>query len=111
MAGIKEAMQRVMDHKNTGKVLATGEFEEGGCGKPEPCPDCIKIKYMILRIEGNGKIYDNNGGEKITVYDYGSDIHINDKIEVGNSVMLNINDNWNATWELIEIENKGDENE
>ena len=103
MAGIKEAMKRVMDHRNEGVVIAKGKLQECLCGENEECSDCSKAKYIIIRLDGYNLVSED--GKKlcgshglITVYDYGSDIRISDDIEIMNEVMLMIRDNWTAEW-------------
>jgi len=91
MAGIKEAMKRVMDGRNTGIVVAKGRLKDCDCGENEKCTDCSSIEYIIIRLDHDDGL--------ITQYDYGSDIHIADDIKKRDPVQLMINDNWNATWE------------
>ena len=93
MAGVREAMKRVMDGKNLGTVVAEGYLQECGCeGEGTFCSDCKNIRYIIIRLLDGGLI---------TQYDIGSDIHIADNIKVYDRAFLMINDNWNATWEGI----------
>jgi len=99
MAGIKEAMKRVMDKKNVGHVEAIGILSKDyrykikcTCDDDEPCEQCVETKYLIIRLVDGGLI---------TQYDNGSDIHIASDIEVEDKVILMINDNWNATWETV----------
>jgi hypothetical protein len=93
MAGIKNALQRVMDHRNEGVVVAIGVLQENlkcTCGEKESCYCCKPTKYIIVRLS-----HDNG---LITQYDSGSDIHIDPELKVGGKTILIINDNWNATW-------------
>ena len=95
MAGIKEAMERVMKKCSKGRVVATGVFcTECECGTEfkADCPTCKKTRYVIIHLDDGGMI---------TQYDYGSDLHIHPDVESGSRVMLIINDNWNATWTPI----------
>jgi len=85
MAGIKEAMKRVMEHRNRGEVVAMGEVSMETC-RDEP------ERYIIIALRGKGKI---------TVYDYGSDIKINENIKLNDEVILNITSNWSAEWMKI----------
>jgi len=96
MAGINNAMKRVIENRNIGTVVAKGTLKECSCRDNEGCPDCNRTKYIIIRLDHDGGL--------ITEYDYGSDIHFENGIEVGNKVMLMINSNWNATWEKQENE-------
>jgi len=97
MAGIKEAMQRVMDRRNKGKVVAKGKLKEYSDDKNND------ISYIIVQLaedpcKGNhyGKIKSMSG--LITVYDCGSDVVIDGNIQVGDNVTLMIRSNWNAAW-------------
>lgn len=114
MAGIKEAMKRVMDGRNQGVVIGKGEMNhafpvtEAGrlltspkgytsAGIKAAHEEIRTVKYLII------ELYWDRGW--ITVYDYGSDVHIADDLELSDRVELRINDNWNATWvELPEID-------
>lgn len=97
MAGIKEAMKRVMDGKNLGHVVAIGTLKEAvkcTCDVDSTCELCTETKYIIIRLEDGGLI---------TQYDYGSDIHIAKNIEVRDYVILMILDNWNAEWQRMDL--------
>lgn len=97
MAGIREAMKRVMDGKNLGHVVAMGELKEAvkcTCEEKSTCPLCKKTKYIIIRLEDKGLI---------TQYDYGADIHIAKDVQVRDYVMLMIIDNWNAEWQKVDL--------
>ena len=98
MAGIKEAMQRVSEHRNIGKTVALGTLKECDCKDDgsEQCSDCSNYEYIIIRLEDGGLI---------TQYDYGSDIRISSNIEVGDRVILILNDNWSAMWKNIDDAN------
>lgn len=96
MAGIKSALKRVMDSKNEGVILAKGVLHKEpelkcACGEKEACHLCRTTKFIIIRLEHDSGY--------ITQYDSGSDIHIDQKLKVGDRTILMINDNWNATWE------------
>jgi len=90
MAGIKEAMKRVAEHRNEGQVVAKGILKECNCSDNEGCSDCSDTKYVIIKLKSDNGL--------ITVYDYGSDIQIADNIEVLDNVILVLNDNWSASW-------------
>jgi len=96
MAGIKEAMKRVMEHRNVGFVVAEGYLKECQCNENvgsneiEHCGECEKIHYIIIRLKHDDGL--------ITQYDYKSDIRISCNINVRDEVILMLNDNWNATW-------------
>ena len=92
MAGIKEAMKRVMDKRHRGVVVAQGRLKECSCKENEGCSDCSKTEYVIIEL-----LHD---GGRITQYDYGSDLRISKKIKVGDSVILNIKSNYCAEWEI-----------
>ena len=97
MAGIREAMKRVMDGKNLGHVVALGELNEVAnctCDGDSACSSCRKTKYAIIRLEDGGLI---------TQYDYGADIHIAKDIQIRDYVMLMIIDNWNAEWQRMDL--------
>ena len=86
MAGIKNALKRVMEHRNRGVVVAMGEIAmETIQGEPE--------RYIII------ELYNDKG--RITVYDYGSDIKINKDIELNDDVILMITSNWSAEWQKM----------
>jgi len=93
MAGIKEAMKRVADHRNKGIVVAMGDLKECTCGDGMGCSDCSKTKYIIIKL-----IKDGFEDGFITVYDYGSDVEIADNIKISDKVMLVLKDNWSASW-------------
>ena len=99
MAGIKEAMKRVMEHRNEGRVVAMGVLKECSCGEEEVCSECSNTKYMIVKLKPRSKA-DKVAGHAgiITVYDYGSDILIADDIELLDNIMLMIHNNWQAEW-------------
>ena len=82
MAGIKEAMKRVADHRNKGIVVAMGDLKECTCGDGMGCSDCSKTKYIIIKL-----IKDGFEDGFITVYDYGSDVEIADNIKISDKVM------------------------
>ena len=89
MAGIKSAMQRVMDGKNKGYVEAMGCLklsEQKDWRRGEKPLD--GIKYIIVRLDDGGLI---------TQYD-SSDVHIHDNVKLGCESLLVVNGNWNATW-------------
>ena len=106
MAGIKEAMKRVAEHRNEGKVVAMGALKECSCGTVndhkdllDGCSDCGKTRYLIISLYGDcikGKRAEDVG--LITVYDHGSDIKISDDINIQDDVILMIQDNWSAIW-------------
>jgi len=97
MAGIKEAMKRVMDGRNEGVVVAEGYLKECDCDLVSrstelQCSKCKETRYIIIRLKDEGLI---------TQYDYGADIHIEKDASVRDKVMLIIDDNWNATWRVV----------
>jgi len=97
MAGIKEAMKRVMDGKNLGHVVAIGDLNEAvkcTCDEGGTCEYCTKTKYIIIRLEDGGLI---------TQYDYNGDVGIADDVEVKDYVVLMILDNWNAEWQRTNL--------
>lgn len=91
MAGIQEAMKRVMEHRNKGKVIAKGKLKFCTCEGEEECSQCSQTSYLIINLTCG------NGGY-ITVYDYHSDIRIHPDVEVLDDVILLIQSNWNAIW-------------
>lgn len=82
MAGIREAMNRVIEHRNEGRVLAKGNLK---------LDDETPTKYLIIKLECDKSL--------LTVYDYGSDINIKDDINVGDKIALIISSNWSAEWQ------------
>lgn len=95
MAGIKEAMERVVSHRNEGKCVATGIVRE--CVGDDGFSECSNTPYIIVRLNG----YKETRG-LITVYDYGHDIRIAENIKVLDQVILMIQDNWTAKWFKME---------
>ena len=90
MAGIKEAMKRVTEHRNEGKVVAKGVLKECDCGEEDKYSECSQTEYLIIKLKKDGGC--------ITVYDDGSDIRIASNVEVLDDVILVITDNWSAAW-------------
>jgi hypothetical protein len=86
MAGIKEALIKVANGKNIGYCLHKGEFDN----KSNLFEKGI-IKFMIFKPMGELETH--------TIFDYGGDVRISDKIEDGDLVILNILDNYCAKWE------------
>jgi len=78
MAGIQTAEKLMIENRNKGTCVAIGTLLN------------TKTKYIIVKI-------DNDGGME-TVYDYGSDIRINNKILLGDRVMLTMLDKYRAEW-------------
>jgi len=74
MAGIDKARGLKIDNMDQGKVLALDFYTD----------EEYSVKYAIIKL-------DNNKGN-ITVEDYGSDVWIDDDLEVGDSVFLVIDD-------------------
>ena len=95
MAGIREAMKRVMDHRNEGRVVAKGMLKECSCdGINEGCSLCAdRVPYIIIRLKEDQGL--------ITVYHQG-DILIDSSVEVGSDVILMIRNNWRAAWVNID---------
>ena len=101
MAGIKEAMTRVVEHRNKGLCVAKGYVRECNCdGVTSGCSRCPnRIPYMIIQLDERCKADKAVGhGGRITVYDYGTDVIISDEIDVLDEVILVIRDNWTAEW-------------
>ena len=97
MAGINSAMKRVMENRNVGTVLAMGTLYDGlkcCCKEGESCHVCKPAKFIIIKLKSDGGF--------ITQYNGLSDIHIAPELEVGDEIILMINDNWNATWQFLE---------
>ena len=88
MAGIKEALIRVSEHRNIGRVLAMGKFQNSAQafsnskhrssfenkGRTKLYAEAPPTKYLIIQLKKD------NG--YITVYDYGSDIHIAENVKI-----------------------------
>lgn len=94
MAGIKQALKRVMERKNEGTVVGKGRLKTCQCdSKKHPLAKCPhgneNAAYIIVRLK-----HDNG---MITQYE-GTDIRISDSIQVGDKVLLMIMDNWSAKW-------------
>ena len=112
MAGIKGAMERVMDRRNEGKVVAKGVLEPYAfCGENEDVPEC-GANYIIIKLKSYAKEYRRSafphmGGGIITVYDVGGDVRIAPNVELNDDVVLMIQDNWSASWMLEEEAHSG----
>ena len=100
MAGIKEAMTRVMERRNEGTVVAQGKLhKECGCGTSEGCSDCDDYPYVIIKLTPDSKASKVAGhAGYITVYDRNSDVRIHPDVGLADKVMLVILDNWTAAW-------------
>lgn len=100
MAGIKEALKRVSEERNRGTVLALGQLKECTCDDQSGCHICeSNTTYMIVEL-------DHDKGF-ITVYDYGSDIYIDPSIQLQDKVILQILDNYSATWKKLDTSELG----
>jgi len=95
MAGIQEAMKRVMEHRNEGTVMAEGYLRECNCLPGDECHKCKKTRYIIIRLKPEKR---EKEGALITQYDYGSDVQIASNVETGHKVILLIQSNWRAVW-------------
>lgn len=98
MAGIKSALKRVLDKKHIGFVRAMGTLEKsslikkgsviGECRDADKCME-LNPKFAIIELEDRGHI---------TVYDYGSDIMIDNDLKCGDPCELQITSNYSAKW-------------
>jgi len=93
MAGIKEAMRRVMDGRNTGEVVAMGTVNACTCKNNEGCSACCnesyRPPYIIIKLKDGGFI---------TSFDFNGDVKIHPLVELHDKVTLMILDNWCAVW-------------
>ena len=80
MAGIVESKKLVEDKKNAGTVLYKGYFID----------DYILFDFIIVKLDNDMGI--------IPQCDYGSDLHISNKIKVGDKVKLVIHDGYSSEW-------------
>ena len=48
MAGIQEAMRRVADQKNIGRVVAKGNLSNVCSCEKKGCPLCDEVTYIII---------------------------------------------------------------
>jgi len=96
MAGIKKAMESVIEHRNIGKVIAQGVTRECNCDSTiEGCTDCCKgTPYIIVRLEKDEGM--------ITIFDSGSDVRIQKGLNIADRVILMILDNWTAEWQKLD---------
>jgi len=86
MAGIKEAMRRVLEKKHRGTILAIGSFVHKKSNY-----DHRLYKFMILRLRHDEGF--------ITVYEYeGGDISFEEGLKIDDHVMLEITSNYSAMW-------------
>jgi len=90
VAGIQEAMRRVADQKNIGRVVAKGNLSNVCSCEKKGCPLCDEVTYIIIKLK------DDNG--IITAFNVG-DISISDDVSVGDVVILMILNNWSAEWQ------------
>lgn len=90
MAGIREAMKRVMDGRNGGTVIGSGVLQRCNCDGSSKCVHCgeLSVRYVIIELRDGGRI---------TAYDEG-DIRLSEELELGMDVRLNITSNWTAEW-------------
>lgn len=77
MAGIKNAMRQVIDHRDVGTCIALGETSFGS-------------KFMIVNLRHDEGYH--------LVMDYGSDVSIDERIKVDTVVRLLVTSNWTAKW-------------
>ena len=89
MAGIKEALKRVSEHRNIGYILAKGKINHR-LPYASDYDEVYKIKYIIVQLMHDGGY--------VTQYDYGSDVRFQDGLKVGDEIILMIRDNWTAEW-------------
>jgi len=90
MSSIKQAMKRVMDGKNEGVVVASGQtFNTCGCEKVGSCSRCDGKRYLIIKLKDGGMI---------TQYENYPEVQINKGMIDGMPVYLELMGNHYSGW-------------